>query len=68
MVGLEVGAAVGGDDIMGMVDGVTALEAGCVAAAGVVVGGGVEDGMLVGEAAGAWALAMTNKMQKQVET
>lgn len=57
MVGLEIGGAVGGDDVIGVVDGVAALEAGCAAAAGGV-----------GEAAGAWELAMTNKMHKQVET
>lgn len=67
MVGLEIGVAIGGDDVTGVVVGVAALDAGCAAAAGVVVGG-VVDGVFVGEATGAWALAMTNKMQKQVET
>lgn len=61
-MGLETGGVVGATDGVA-----TAVAGGGAAAAGVVGGGDVVDGVLEGEAAGACAFTVINKMQK-VET
>ncbi|KAH6762980.1 Zim17-type zinc finger protein [Perilla frutescens var. hirtella] len=65
VVGLADGGS--GGEVVGVTDGVATVAAGGDAAAGVVGGGAVVDGVVEGEAAGAWAFTVINKMQR-VET
>ncbi|KAL0446943.1 UNVERIFIED_CONTAM: hypothetical protein Slati_1822200 [Sesamum latifolium] len=78
MVGLEAGGPLGDGEVVGVatgtatgtvggggiVDGGGVVGGGTVDGSG-VVGGGTVDGVLVGKAAGAWALMVIDKMQKQ---
>ncbi|KAL0372563.1 UNVERIFIED_CONTAM: hypothetical protein Scaly_0937900 [Sesamum calycinum] len=71
MVGLEAGGPLGDGEVVGVATGTgTVTVGGDVVGGGVVdgggvVGGGTVDGVLEGEAAGAWALMVIDKMQKQ---
>lgn len=65
MTGLEAGGCLGDGDAVGGLDGVAALTGGCVVVGGGLEGGVVVVGTLEGEAAGACALAKTNKIAKE---